>query len=43
MNNFSSRQIYVLIFEKENYPCQRFEVGNNINKKKYIFYKLIRC
>ena len=37
MNNFTSRQIYVLIFEKENYPCQRFEVGNNINKKIYIF------
>ena len=36
MNKFSSRQIYVLIFEKENYPCQRFEVGNNINKKIYI-------
>ena len=27
------RQIYSLIFQKENYPCNRFEIGNNINKK----------
>ena len=30
------RQIYVLIFQKEYYPCNRFEIGNNINKKVYI-------
>ena len=36
MTSFPSRQIYVLIFEKEHYPCERFEVGNNINKKAYI-------
>ena len=33
---FTSRQIFALIFEKEHYPCQRFEVGNNINKEVYI-------
>ena len=36
MTSLSSRPIYVLIFQKENYPCERFEVGNNINKKIYI-------
>ena len=30
------RQIYVIIFQKEYYPCNRFEIGNNINKKVYI-------
>ena len=30
------RQIYSLIFQAENYPCNRFEIGNNINKKVYI-------
>ena len=30
------RQIYVLIFQKEYYPCNRFEIGNNISKKVYI-------
>ena len=31
-----SSQIYAIIFQKENYPCNRFEIGNNINKKVYI-------
>ena len=30
------RQIYSIIFQKEYYPCKRFEIGNNINKKVYI-------
>ena len=30
------RQIYSIIFQKEYYPCNRFEIGNNINKKVYI-------
>ena len=30
------RQIYVIIFQKEYYPCNRFEIGNNTNKKVYI-------
>ena len=34
--DFTPRQIYVLIFQKEYYPCNRFEIGNNINKKVYI-------
>ena len=34
--DFKPSQIYVIIFEKEYYPCNRFEVGNNINKKVYI-------
>ena len=34
--DFEPRQIYSLIFQKENYPCNRFEIGNNINKKVYI-------
>ena len=29
-------QIYSIIFQKEYYPCNRFEIGNNINKKVYI-------
>ena len=29
-------QIYSIIFQKENYPCNRFEIGNNINKKVCI-------
>ena len=33
---YPSRQIFALIFEKERFPCQRFEVGNNINKEVYI-------
>ena len=27
---------HVIIFQKEYYPCNRFEIGNNINKKVYI-------
>ena len=34
--DFTPRQIYVIIFQKEYYPCNRFEIGNNINKKVYI-------
>ena len=34
--DFKPRQIYSIIFEKEYYPCNRFEIGNNINKKVYI-------
>ena len=34
--DFPLRQIYVIIFQKEYYPCNRFEIGNNINKKVYI-------
>ena len=30
------KQIYVIIFQKEYFPCNRFEIGNNINKKVYI-------
>ena len=26
----------MIIFQKEYYPCNRFEIGNNINKKVYI-------
>ena len=33
---FNLRQIYSIIFEKEYYPRERFEIGNNINKKVYI-------
>ena len=36
MDNIVFRQIYVIIFQKEFYPCNRFEIGNNINKKVYI-------
>ena len=31
--DFKPRQIYSIIFQKEYYPCNRFEIGNNINKK----------
>ena len=34
--DFKPRQIYSVIFQKEYYPCNRFEIGNNINKKLYI-------
>ena len=34
--DFKPRQIYSIIFQKEYYPCNRFEIGNNINKKVYI-------
>ena len=34
--DFKPRQIYPIIFQKEYYPCNRFEIGNNINKKVYI-------
>ena len=33
---FNSTQIYSIIFQKEYFPCNRFEIGNNINKKVYI-------
>lgn len=32
---FESNQIYS-IFQKEPYPCNRFEIGNNYNKLVYI-------
>ena len=32
----NSSQIYSIIFQKEYFPCNRFEIGNNINKKVYI-------
>ena len=34
--DFKPSQIYSIIFQKEYYPCSRFEIGNNINKKVYI-------
>ena len=33
-----TRQIYAFIFQKEFYPCSRFEIGNHINKKVFICY-----
>ena len=33
---YNFRQIYSIIFVKEKYPQERFEIGNNINKKVYI-------
>ena len=33
---YNFRQIYSIIFVKEYYSRDRFEVGNNINKKVYI-------
>ena len=42
--DFPLRQIYSIIFQKEYYPCNRFEIGNNINKKVYICHsdKILR-
>ena len=38
--DFKPRQIYSIIFQKEYYPCNRFEIGNNINKN-YIFVTVL--
>ena len=34
--DFKPSQIYSIIFQKEYYPCNRFQIRNNINKKVYI-------
>ena len=34
--DFKPSQIYSIIFQKEYYPCNRFEIGNNNKRKVYI-------
>ena len=40
--DFKPRQIYSIIFQKEFYPCNRFEIGNNNNKKVYICHSELK-
>ena len=35
IQEFTTRQIYAILFQKEFYPCNRFEIGNNNNKKVF--------
>ena len=39
--DFKPRQIYSVIFQKEYYPCNRFEIGI-ILVKKYIFVTVLK-
>ena len=42
IQEFTTRQIYAILFQKEFYPCNRFEIGNNNNKKLYICHSELK-